>query len=209
MTRAEPARERTPDCSCTPARASSRHPKTYSAELVPLTLGAVGSRVQLDGRRLLARHLEPGKALPTLRAAPSGLPLSCPAPASRGPSQEPQARRLPSGARPARSRQAKGPVAVWRPRPTAPCTGNRVPRPRSSAARDSLPLSLSQPVPGRAHHNADCSHSPGKCAAATAAFQAAQRSSPRDGLEGGGEFGEGCGQEASPQFRRLRFPRPT
>ena len=73
MTRAEPRARRTPDLASAPRPGPPQpapHPKTYSAELVPVTAEPSGAGFSWMGVGFFLGILEPGKALPTLRAAP-------------------------------------------------------------------------------------------------------------------------------------------
>ena len=128
---------------CTPARASPAHPPPQDLlrRAGPVNRGAVRGRVQLDGRRLLLGHFGPRKGAPNSEGGPSSfLPLSCPAPASRGQvwAASPKAA---FGGRALRGPvKAKGPVAVWgNPRPT--CSVHREPKgfPAGAARQPGIP----------------------------------------------------------------------
>ena len=205
---ASPARPR-----CSPP------PKTYSAELVPLTAEPSGAGFSWMGVGFFLGILDPGKALSTPRG---GRPLLLP------PSELPRARRAgPSqgrgpggclrGSRPARSLQGRG-ASGGLGRPTPHLLGSQgiegLPRRRSTAARDSLPLSLSPPVPGargappRAHHSAapatvrESAPPPLPCSKRLGAVVP-------EGLEGGGGVGkarEGGSLAPRPRPGQLRFP---
>ena len=81
-----------------------------------------------------------------------------------------------------------------------------LPRRRSSAARDSLPLSLSQPVPG-ARTTTLIQPQPGKvrrrhCRVPSGSAQQSQR---RTGGRGGVGGGLGTGEASPPQFQEAAF----
>ena len=69
----EPRARRTPDSASAPRPGPPRpapDPKTYSAELVPLTAEPSGAGFSWMGVGFFLGILDPGKALPTPRAAP-------------------------------------------------------------------------------------------------------------------------------------------
>lgn len=111
------------------------------------------------------------------------------------------------GARPAWSVQRRGAAGgLGGPPPHLPGARlgaqeiERLPRRRSAAARDSLSLSLSQPVPraGETPPQPRSSFSRESTATAGFALQAAPRSRPKERMQGGGGAGKG---EASPLHR--------
>lgn len=176
-------------------------PQTYSAELVPLTAEPSGAGFSWMGVGFFLGILDPGKALATPRG---GRPLLLP------PSELPRARRAgPNqgcgpggclrGTRSARSRQGRVASGGLR-RPPSHLLGSEgtegLPHRRSTAA-PGFPPALPQSTgpqglrgPAARAPQRCSSHSPEKCAAATAAFQATRRSSPR-GPGGRGRGGEG------------------
>ena len=93
----------------------------------PVNRGAVGGRVQLDGRRLLLGHSGPGKALLTPRGGrplSCFLPLSCPTPAAQGQVGATGPGAAFGGRAPRGPFSAEGPLAVsGDPRPTRPGLG--------------------------------------------------------------------------------------
>lgn len=205
-------------CSCTPTGASPAPPGarlppyTYSAELVPLTAEPSGAGFSWMGVGFFLGILNQGKALPTPRERrPLLLPPSALSRARRaGPirSQGPGDCFGEGGSRTARSRQRReagggltGPLPYSpRARLGAQATEG-VLRRRSSAAGDSLRLSLNLPVsraraaPRSAHQSPAPTTTRESTAAAVAALLADPRSRPREGLEGGGGARKG---KASP-----------
>lgn len=93
----------------------------------PVNRGAVGGRVQLDGRRLLLGHSGPGKALLTPRGGrplSCFLPLNCPTPAAQGQVGATGPGAAFGGRAPRGPFCAEGPLAVsGDPRPTRPGLG--------------------------------------------------------------------------------------
>lgn len=205
-TREEPRAPHAPDSALAPRPGPPQHPQTYSAELVPLTAEPSGAGFSWMGVGFFLGILDRAKALPTPRG---GRPLLFP------PSELPGARRAgPSqGHGPGAAfggRAPRGPVGtegagggLGRP-PRLTLLVHSKPKgfpagaaPQPGIPSDSTAVNRSLPLEGRrgARTTALSSYSRGKCAAATAAFQAGPRSRPREGLEGGGGAGKG---EASP-----------
>lgn len=180
---------------CTPARASPPRPRPQDLlrRAGPVNRGAVRGRVQLDGRRLLLGHFGPRKGAPNSEGGPSSfLPLSCPAPASRGQvrAASPDAA---FGGRALRGPvRAKEPVAVWgNPRPT--CSMHREPKgfPAGAAQQPGIPsrspsvnrspgartTTLLQPQPGKVRRR--------HCRVPSGSAQQSQRGTGGRGRAGG------------------------
>lgn len=178
----------------------------------PVNRGAVWGWIQLDGRWLLLGHFEPGKGAPNSegKAAPLASSLCAVPRPPRGTNSEPGAWDCfgEGGTRTAQSRQRReagggltGPPPYSpRARLGAQATEG-VLRRRSSAAGDSLRLSLNLPVSRARAAPRSAQQSPAptttreSTAAAVAALLADPRSRPREGLEGGGGARKG---KASP-----------
>ena len=179
---------------CTPARASPARPRPQDLlrRAGPVNRGAVRGRVQLDGRRLLLGHFGPRKGAPNSEGGPSSfLPLSCPAPASRGQVRAASPNAAFGGRALRGPVRAKEPVAVWgNPRPT--CSTHREPKgfPACAAQQPGIP-SRSPSVsrsPG-ARTTTLLQPQPGKVRRRHCRVPSGSGSSPREGLEGGGGRG--------------------
>lgn len=197
---------------CTPARASPARPPPQDLlrRAGPVNRGAVRGRVQLDGRRLLLGHFGARKGAPNSEGGPSSfLPLSCPAPASRGQVRAASPKAAFGGRALRGPVRAKGPVAVWgNPRPT--CSVHREPKgfPARAARQPGIPCrspsvnrspgarttTLIQPQPGKVRRR--------HCRVPSGSAQQSQRRTGGRGRVGGGL---GTGEASPPQFQEAAF----
>lgn len=134
-TRAEPRAPSTPDSAPEPGPRppqpgpGARLPPDLLRRAGPVNRGAVGGRVQLDGRRLLLGHFGPGEGARNSegRATPLASSLLAAPRPPRGAKSGPRARGLPSGD--ALCAVPSGPSGQWRsqetPAPLARLTGDR------------------------------------------------------------------------------------
>lgn len=190
-----------------PAPARARRPPYSLRRAGPVNRGAVRGRVQLDGRRLLLGHFEPGKG--ASNSAGKAAPRLPPSAKSRARRAGPAGGRGP-GAASGRRRAPRGPVGAsgrWRARGT-PALLARGWAPRAGNPRVSQQAQLGSPrrppspsvnrwlgleAPGSAARETEprSRHRPGKCRCLLAALPVAPRSGPREALQGGGGAGEG------------------
>lgn len=185
--------------------------------------GAVWGRVQLDGRRLLLGHFEPGKGASNSKgkAAPLLPPSALPRDRHAGPTGSLGLGGCFRGGAPRAVPSA--PRSWWRSRGTPTLTRpglgaqgtERLPRRRSSAARDSFPLSLSQRVSSGSSGSAErapepCSnHNPRKYRHRRR--RASSRSAKRSlgGTGGGGGVGKREASPPAPHWGCCLFHTPT
>lgn len=195
-------------CGGLPSLAPCSPPTPYLLRRAgPVNRGAVWGRVQLDGRRLLLGHFEPGKgasnsegkAAPLLPPSAMSRALRAGTIRGRGPGTALEGRHALRG-----QSATRGCGGLAGPPPYSPGARLRaqgtegLPNRRSPAAQDSLPLSLSQPIartqeaPQRAYPNPAPNTARESAAAAVAGLLVAPHRGPGEGLEGRGGAGKGA-----------------